>query len=149
MDDSQPLPSLKERKQISPQNPECVVCDPNSAPDWLLIDFKRAVLDSESFSSAIGDNKSVDLTFSTQIGGPEEAGVGVFIKGFENVTGTDGKYKQPPGFSNGKYYKYGAKGTVGYPTVPVASSNYVSGFYSQQDRNGITGFNMTSRRVLT
>ena len=38
----------------------------------MLIDFKK-VLDSESFSSAIGDNKSVDLTFSTQISGPEQA----------------------------------------------------------------------------
>jgi hypothetical protein len=138
--------------QIRMQNPECVVCDPNTAPNGLLIDFKKATLDSESFSSAIGDNKSVDMTFSTQIGGPEEAGVGVFIKAFENVTGVDGRYKQPPGFSNNKYYKYGAKGTAGYATVPAAGSplnlNYVSGFYSQQNQVGITGFSLASRRVL-
>ena len=82
--------------KIKIQNPACVVCDPNSAPDGMLIDFKKAVLDSESFSSAIGDNKTVDLTFSTQIGGPEQEGVGVFISGFENVTGADSKYKMSP-----------------------------------------------------
>mgnify|MGYP001382358610 FL=1 len=54
------------------------------------------MLDSESFSSAIGDNKTVDLTFSTQIGGPEQEGVGVFISGFENVHGADSKYKMSP-----------------------------------------------------
>ena len=52
--------------QIRMQNPECVVCDPNSSPDGILIDIKKAVLDSESFSSAIGDNKSVDLSFRSE-----------------------------------------------------------------------------------
>jgi hypothetical protein len=94
------------------------------------------------------------MTFSTQIGGPEEAGVGVFFKGYENVTGSDGAFKQPPNYSNQKYYKYGAKGTAGFATVPAvgagAHKNYVTGFYSQQDRIGITGFSTTvkSRRAL-
>ena len=80
----------------------------------MVIDFKKAVLDSESFSSAIGDNKTVDLTFSTQIGGPEEAGVGVFVSGHENVTGHDGKYKMAPNWNNSAYYKpYGDNGTTG------------------------------------
>ena len=140
--------------QIRMQNPACVLCDPNDSQDGILIDFKKATLDSESFSSAIGDNKSVDMTFSTQIGGPEEAGVGVFFKGYENVTGSDGAFKQPPNYSNQKYYKYGAKGTAGFATVPAvgagAHKNYVTGFYSQQDRIGITGFSTTvkSRRAL-
>ena len=82
--------------QIRIQNPACVVCDPNSKPDGLLVDFKKAVLDSESFSSAIGDNKTVDLTFSTQIGGPEDGNNGIFISGYANVRGDDGKFKEPP-----------------------------------------------------
>jgi hypothetical protein len=138
--------------QIRMQNPACVLCDPNDADNGILIDFKRATLDSESFSSAIGDNKSVDMTFSTQIGGPEEAGVGVFFKGLENTMGTDSKYKTPPNWSNQKYYKYGAQGTAGYATVPAAGSlanrPYTTGFYSQQDRIGITGFNWAPRRTL-
>lgn len=42
-------------------------------------------LDSESFSSSIGSNKTVDLTFSTQIGGNNDTANGVFL----NATGAD------------------------------------------------------------
>ena len=100
------------------QNPSCVVCDPNTKPDAIVIDFKKAVLDSESFSSSIGDNKTVDLTFSTQIGGPEESAVGVFFSGYENQTGADGKNKSFPTIENTgdglKYFRYGHLGTSGY-----------------------------------
>jgi hypothetical protein len=43
--------------------------------------LKSARLDSQSFSSDIGSNKSVDLTFSTQIGGPNDGIHGVFFSG--------------------------------------------------------------------
>lgn len=69
---------------ITIKPPKCLDCDPNENDDAIVINFNRALLDSESFSSAIGDNKTVDLTFSTQIGGPEEKGVGVFFSGSEN-----------------------------------------------------------------
>lgn len=93
--------------KIKMQDPKCIDCDPNTAAPSLIIDFKGAVLDSESFSSAIGDNKTVDLTFSTQIGGPEDNTVGVFISGKENITGADGKFKKPPAVKDGKFYEYG------------------------------------------
>lgn len=99
--------------QVRIQNPQCVTCDPNSAADGMVIDFKRAVLDSESFSSAIGDNKTVDLTFSTQIGGPEEVGVGVFVSGYENDTGADGLFKSSPDWKTGYYRRYGKIGSTG------------------------------------
>lgn len=38
-------------------------------------------VDSQSFSSSIGSNKTVDLTFSTQIGGPNDTSNGVFMSG--------------------------------------------------------------------
>ena len=38
-------------------------------------------LDSQEFSSDIGSNKSVTLTFSTQIGGPQDVNNGLFING--------------------------------------------------------------------
>ena len=44
--------------------------------------LKGLKLDSQSFTSSIGDNKSVTLDFSAQIGGPEQSGMGVFMSGF-------------------------------------------------------------------
>jgi len=42
---------------------------------------KNATLESESFSSSIGDNKSVDLSFTATVGGPEDTTNGLFISG--------------------------------------------------------------------
>jgi hypothetical protein len=52
--------------------------DDNTA---LLWDFKGALVESESWSSSIGANKSVDITFTAQIGGPEDVADGVFLSG--------------------------------------------------------------------
>tara|TARA_R110000824_G_scaffold323142_1_gene510071 strand:+ start:363 stop:1538 length:1176 start_codon:yes stop_codon:yes gene_type:complete len=43
--------------------------------------LKEAKLDSESFSSSIGSNKTVDLTFSAQVGGPSDSTAGLFMSG--------------------------------------------------------------------
>ena len=43
--------------------------------------IKNATLDSESFSSSIGDNKSVDLSFTATVGGPQDTTNGLFISG--------------------------------------------------------------------
>jgi hypothetical protein len=43
--------------------------------------LKGVVLNSESFSSSIGDNKTVDLSFSATVGGPEDTTNGLFISG--------------------------------------------------------------------
>ena len=56
-------------------------CGEGETKDSMIIDFKGARIDSESISSDIGSNKSVDLTFTTQIGGPEDLIHGVFISG--------------------------------------------------------------------
>jgi hypothetical protein len=42
---------------------------------------KNARLDSETFSNSIGDNESVDMTFSTQIGGANDQNNGLFMTG--------------------------------------------------------------------
>ena len=120
--------------KVRMQNPACQKCDPNNEPDAVVIDFKKAVLDSESFSSAIGDNKTVDLTFSTQIGGPEETAVGVFMSGFENQKGPDNLHKSFPTVHVGtgidsvneddkclRYQRYGSIGTTGYANGLEAS----------------------------
>jgi len=43
--------------------------------------LKNAKLDSQSMSSSIGSNKTVDLTWSAQIGGPQDTDNGLFISG--------------------------------------------------------------------
>jgi hypothetical protein len=43
--------------------------------------LKNCTLESESFSSSIGDNKSVDLTFSATVGSAEDSANGLFISG--------------------------------------------------------------------
>jgi hypothetical protein len=54
---------------------------PGTAVDSIIFTLKACKLDSESYSSDIGSNKSVDLTFSTQIGGPNDTVHGVFCSG--------------------------------------------------------------------
>jgi len=49
--------------------------------DSVIYTMKGAQLDSQNMSATIGDNKSVDLTFSTQIGGPSDTENGIFISG--------------------------------------------------------------------
>lgn len=47
----------------------------------LVYKVKNARLESENFSSAIGDNESVDITFSTQVGGSNDTDNGLFMEG--------------------------------------------------------------------
>jgi hypothetical protein len=54
---------------------------PGSSEEAVRYVFKAARLDSESYSSDIGSNKSVDITFSTQIGGPNDSFHGIFVSG--------------------------------------------------------------------
>ena len=49
--------------------------------DALIIDVKGARLEGESYSSAIGDNETVDITFSTQVGGANDTENGIFMSG--------------------------------------------------------------------
>lgn len=54
-------------------------------PKALEFTVKGARLEGESFSSSIGDNKSVDLTFTAQLGGPNDDKNGLFISGSKNA----------------------------------------------------------------
>jgi hypothetical protein len=51
----------------------------SSANDRIVYELRGAKLVSENFSSTIGDNKSVDLTFTTQVGGPQDVTNGLFV----------------------------------------------------------------------
>jgi len=57
--------------------------DSNSV-DALIYKLKGCVLQDESYSSSIGANKSVDLTFTAQIGGPSDLVHNVLVSGSSN-----------------------------------------------------------------
>ena len=54
---------------------------PDGITNRMIFTLKGCTLDSESFSSSIGSNKSVDLNFSTQIGGPADLVNGIYVSG--------------------------------------------------------------------
>lgn len=54
---------------------------PGTTEESVKYAFKAARLNSESYSSDIGSNKSVDLSFSTQIGGPNDLIHGIYFSG--------------------------------------------------------------------
>lgn len=53
--------------------------------DQIMYILKNCTLESESFSSSIGDNKSVDVTFSATVGGPDDTVNGLFISGTQII----------------------------------------------------------------
>jgi hypothetical protein len=53
----------------------------DGASDHIAFNMKKAKLDSQSFTSSIGDNESVSLTFSAQIGSSSQTDVGLFMSG--------------------------------------------------------------------
>lgn len=54
--------------------------------------IKGAQLESESFSSSIGDNKTVDMTWTAQVGGPEDTNRGIQMIGSRNALTIGGTY---------------------------------------------------------
>lgn len=55
----------------------------------IVYTLKGAKIDSESMSSSIGSNKTVDLTLSAQVGGIDDAAAGLFVVG----AGTSGAFE--------------------------------------------------------
>jgi len=54
--------------------------DTNGVPQ-LVYTMKGCKVESQSFSSSIGSDKTVDMTFTTQIGGPQDTTNGIFVSG--------------------------------------------------------------------
>ena len=71
-------------KMKDPSLCNVTAADRNVAVAYLVRDLK---INSESFTSSIGDSKSVSLDFTCQIGGPEQTSVGVFMSGWYNQEG--------------------------------------------------------------
>mgnify|MGYP003148742944 FL=1 len=47
----------------------------------MVYTLKGCRLESQSFSSSIGSDKTVDMTFTTQVGGPQDTTNGIFLSG--------------------------------------------------------------------
>ena len=72
--------NLATKLQAGVQTATVTLKDENSvnAMIWTL---KGAQVDSESFSSAIGSNQTVDLTISAQVGSPSDSNAGLYASG--------------------------------------------------------------------
>jgi len=65
---------------------------PGSADLAMVFKFKGSQLQSESFSSSIGANKTVDLVFQTQVGGPSDTANGVYLSGSYSENTVEGNW---------------------------------------------------------
>jgi len=67
--------------RVSLKDPTC-----ETSPKPIVCNYvvKGVKLDSQSFSSDIGSNKTVTLDFSTQIGGPSQKNKGIFMSGYHD-----------------------------------------------------------------
>ena len=86
---------------------DITIKQPGSTTNAAIYRFKNLKLDSESFSSSIGPNKTVDLTFSVSIGGPDDTDNNVFFSG----SNTDKEFSLSPIQLSGKTM-VGAKGII-------------------------------------
>jgi hypothetical protein len=55
--------------------------DTNASDEHMALVLKKAKLDSQSFSQGIGDNQTVTMNFSTQVGSKSQSGIGLFLSG--------------------------------------------------------------------
>ena len=61
----------------------------SSSAEKIVYTIKGAIFQGESYSENIGDNQTVDLTYSVQIGGANDANNGLFISGSYSATQAD------------------------------------------------------------
>ncbi len=73
--------TAKHNMRIIMRKPSDAASSKSSANDQIIFELKGVTLDSESFSSAIGDNKTVDLGFTATVGGGGDTVNGLFISG--------------------------------------------------------------------
>lgn len=53
----------------------------DATEDHMRVYLRKAKLDSQSFSQGIGDNQTVTLNWSTQVGSKTQSGIGLFLSG--------------------------------------------------------------------
>jgi hypothetical protein len=102
---------------VTVYNPDCMGCDKNTGKVAVKYTLRGAKLDSENFSSSIGDNKTVDLTFSVQVAGADDKSRGLFIYGIESQDGNNG-------VSPGWFSDTGVPNTTFETKVPPTAEAY-------------------------
>jgi hypothetical protein len=80
-------------------DPECADCVTKDGSLAMAYIFKGAKLESENYTSTIGDNKTVDLTFTVQVGSSDDPSNGVYISGKESRADTCDVAGVPPGWT--------------------------------------------------
>jgi hypothetical protein len=80
--------------------PECTACVQKTGDPVMRYTLREAKLTSENFSSSIGDNKTVDLEFSFQVGGADDTSRGLFISGIEGNPNSNNASSKPAGTLN-------------------------------------------------
>jgi hypothetical protein len=114
----------------------------NNAAIYKLTNLK---LDSESFSSSVGPNKTVDLTFSLSVGGPDDLENNIFFSG----KNTDAEFAlQPVVISDGGLT---ASEVVVINGVSIASgeSKTVGYVHGQSSRTFVTSYTGSADLDLT
>ena len=82
---------------VTVYDPECNTCTTKDGQIAIKYELKGARLESENFSSSIGDNKSVDLVFTAQVGGADDMENGLYISGKEAASNPNGG--KPPAWT--------------------------------------------------
>lgn len=95
-------------------DPHCVDCTVKDDGLAMIYTMKGAKLDSENFSSTLGDNKTVELSFSCQVGGADDPAKGIYISGKE--AGNADLKGFPPAWT-------GANGATNQPTTINGATN--------------------------
>ena len=125
--------------------PECVACKTKQGEAVMRYTLKGAKIDSESFSSSIGDNKTVDLEFSVQLGGADDLQKGLFISGVEGNPKKDARITTalkpdllgtPNGPSHGGAEVWGLP--PGFYGVANPASNDIDDYRYNVPQNGTT-----------
>jgi hypothetical protein len=66
---------------VSQNNNLSITLKDSSSNNKIRYDIKSALLQSETYSENLGDNQTVDLTYSVQIGGANDTTAGLFMSG--------------------------------------------------------------------
>jgi len=66
---------------ITENNDLSITLKDSSSNNKIRYDIKSALLQSETYSENLGDNQTVDLTYSVQIGGANDTTAGLFMSG--------------------------------------------------------------------
>ena len=114
---------------------DITIKQPGSTTNAAVYRFKNLKLDSEAFSSSIGPNKTVDLTFSVSIGGPDDTENNVFFSG----SNTDKQFALSPIQISGKSM-FATKG------ARINGVSIVGQGAASPGQSGVIGFNHGEER---